>query len=344
MIATLARSDNLRPLDAPAVARVIDHAARRAEDSEKLSLHRRQLADLLREADWWAGEAGAETIGAAHVRRAIDAGIHRADRLRERVQETIRRGILRIETSGAVVGQVNGLSVSQLGGFSFGRPTRISARTRLGSGKVVDIEREVEMGGPIHSKGVMILSGFLGARYAVDKPLALVASLVFEQSYGGVEGDSASAAELYALLSALADLPIDQGRAVTGSVDQHGRVQAIGGLNDKIEGFFDICAARGLTGDQGVLIPATNVPHLMLRDDVVDAAAAGRFHVWPVETVDQGMTLLTGLPAGERDGDGGFPENTVNARVDARLAGFAEAARHFARSMAGPKHGRPAEP
>lgn len=331
MVATQVRSDGLRPFDAAAVARVIDHAARRAEDAGKLSLHRRALSDLLREADWWAGEAGAELVGADHVRRAIDAGIRRSDRIRERLQETIRRGTLRIETEGGVVGQVNGLAVSRLGGFSFGRPSRISARTRLGSGKVVDIEREVEMGGPIHSKGVLILQGFLGARYAHDRPLALAASLVFEQSYSGVEGDSASAAELYALLSALAEVPLNQGRAVTGSVDQHGRVQAIGGVNEKIEGFYDLCAARGLTGDQGVLVPEANVPHLMLRDDVVAAARAGRFHVWPVATVDQGMTLLTGVPAGEADAGGRFPEDSVNGRVDARLIALAEAARRFGR-------------
>jgi predicted ATP-dependent protease len=336
LIATQARSDGLRPLDAAAVARVIDHAARRAEDAEKLSLHRRDLADLLREADWWAGEASADTIDADHVRHAIDAAIHRADRRRERAQEAIRRDILRIETAGAAVGQVNGLSVARLGGFSFGRPTRISARVRLGGGKVVDIEREVELGGPLHSKGVLILQGFLGARYARDKPLALAASLVFEQSYGGVDGDSASAAELYALLSALAEVPIAQGRAVTGSVDQHGRIQAIGAVNEKIEGFFDVCAARGLTGDQGVLIPEANRPHLMLRDDVVAAAAAGRFHVWPVTTVDQGMTLLTGLDAGTRRRDGRFPARSLNGRVDARLSDLADAARHFARPLADP--------
>ncbi|MEQ8967308.1 MAG: ATP-binding protein [Azospirillaceae bacterium] len=331
LVATLARRESLRPLDAGAVARIVEHAARVAEDAEKLSLHRRALTDLLREADYWTGQAGAAAIGADHVQQALDTGIHRADRVRERIQEMIRRGTIMIDTTGAAVGRINGLAVSRLGAFSFARPSRITARTRLGSGKVVDIEREAETGGPLHSKGVLILQGFLAARYALDKPLALGASLVFEQSYGGVDGDSASSAELYALLSALADAPIRQGVAVTGSVNQQGEVQAIGGVNEKIEGFFDVCAAGGLTGDQGVMIPATNLPHLMLRADVVEAVRAGRFAVWAVRTIDEGIALLTGLPAGERVADGAFPEGTINRRVDDRLAAFAEAARAFAR-------------
>jgi predicted ATP-dependent protease len=211
------------------------------------------------------------------------------------------------------------LSVVDLDRFAFGRPSRITARVRLGKGEVIDIEREVELGGPIHSKGVMILAGFLGARYAPDHPLSLGATLVFEQSYGGVEGDSASAAELCALLSALAEVPINQSFAVTGSVNQHGEAQAVGGVNEKIEGFYDLCKARGLTGGQGVLIPASNTKHLMLRRDVVEAVAAGKFHVYAVETIDQGMELLTGLPAGERDASGVFPTGSVNHRVEARL-------------------------
>jgi predicted ATP-dependent protease len=219
--------------------------------------------------------------------------------------------------------------VLQLGQFSFGHPSRISARVRLGRGEVIDIEREVELGGPIHSKGVLILSGFLGARYASDRPLSLSASLVFEQSYGGVEGDSASSAELYALLSALADLPIRQSYAVTGSVDQQGQVQAIGGVNEKIEGFFDLCKARGLTGYQGVLIPSSNVKHLMLRHDVVRAVADGKFNIYAVETIDQGIKVLTGIAAGERNSSGAFPEGTVNQRVEARLTELAERRRRF---------------
>ena len=234
---------------------------------------------------------------------------------------------------------MNGLSVLQLGQFAFGRPSRITARVRLGKGEVVDIEREVELGGPIHSKGVLILAGFLGARYAEDRPLTLSASLVFEQSYGGVEGDSASCAELYALLSALSGLPIRQTLAVTGSVDQHGQVQAVGGVNEKVEGFFDVCRARGLGGSEGVLVPASNVKHLMLRSDVVEAAAQGRFHVYAVETVDQGIELLTGVAAGARRPDGTWPEGTVNARVAARLADLAEKARAFSRGQFGGETG-----
>jgi lon-related putative ATP-dependent protease len=338
MIATTARREKLRPLDRAAVARVIEHGSRIAGDAEKLSVQMRDINDLLRESDYWAGAAARKVIQAEDVQRALDARVERADRVRDRLQEEILRGRLLIDTTGSRAGQVNGLSVTQLGGFSFGIPHRITARVRLGAGKVVDIEREVELGGAIHSKGVLILSGFLAGRYAPNRPLSLAASLVFEQSYGGVEGDSASSAELYALLSALADAPINQSLAVTGSVNQHGAVQAIGGVNEKIEGFFDICRARGLTGGQGVLIPAANVKNLMLRRDVVEAAAAGRFHVYPVETVDQGIEILTGVPAGERGATGQFPAGTLNFRVEQRLTEFAERAR--APGPAAPPKGR----
>ncbi len=329
LIATMARRDALRPLDAGAVARVIEHAARIAEDGEKLSMHREVLCDLLREADHWAGRAAAGSIAADHVQQALDARIHRADRVRERIYEQIRHGTIMIDISGERVGQVNGLAVSELGGFRFARPSRITARTRLGRGRVIDIEREVELGGPLHSKGILILQGFLAARYAPDMPLSLAASLVFEQSYGGVDGDSASSAELYALLSSLSGLPIRQALAVTGSVNQLGRVQAIGGVNEKIEGFFDVCRQAGLTGDQGVLIPQSNVRHLMLRQDVVDAVAEDRFRVYPITTIDEGIALLTGRPAGERGADGTFPDDSVNRLVEDRLTGFAQAARTF---------------
>jgi predicted ATP-dependent protease len=330
MIATLARRDRLHPLDAGAVARVIEHAARIVEDSEKLSARIRLIADLLHEADHFARRDGAKLTGADHVQAAIDAQIRRADRVRSRVHEQIVRGTVMIDTAGEAVGQVNGLSVLQLGGFAFGQPSRITARVRMGRGEVVDIEREVELGGPLHSKGVLILTGYLGQRFARTRPLALSASLVFEQSYGGVDGDSASSAELYALLSALSGAPIRQGFAVTGSVNQHGQVQPIGGANEKIEGFFDICKARGLTGEQGVLIPAANVKHLMLRADVVEAAAKGRFRIFAVETIDQGIELLTGVSAGAADDAGAFPPDTVNGRVQAALDGFAEKAKAFA--------------
>ena len=324
LMSSLARKEGLRPLDRTAVARVIEHSARMVGDAEKLSVRMQGVADLLREADYWAGQAGHGVVTAADVQRAIDAQIYRSDRLRERVQEEILRGTILIDTEGEKVGQVNGLSVIQLGGFAFGHPSRITARVRMGKGEVVDIEREVELGGPIHSKGVLILSGFLGARYTTYHPLSLSASLVFEQSYGGVEGDSASSAELYALLSAIAQVPIKQSLAVTGSVNQHGQIQAIGGVNEKLEGFFDVCKARGLTGEQGVLIPASNVNHLMLRQDVVEAVAEGRFYIYPVETVDQGIEILTGLPAGEPDEEGNYPEGTVNGLVQAQLVKMAE--------------------
>jgi lon-related putative ATP-dependent protease len=330
LIATMARRDELRPLNREAVARIIQRSSRISGDSKKLSTHLLSVADLLHEADYWASEAGNRVVTLKDVQEAIDQQIHRADRLRERTQESIKRGTILIDTEGERIGQVNGLSVIALGNFAFGRPSRITARTRLGKGSVVDIEREVELGGPIHSKGVLILSSYMGARYAPDYPMSLSASLVFEQSYAGVEGDSASLAELCALLSALAGVPIRQSLAVTGSVNQHGDVQPIGGVNEKIEGFFDACRAKGLTGDQGVLIPAANVEHLMLRQDVVEAAERGEFHVYPVQNVDEGIELLTGVPAGERDEEGAFPEGTINQRVEAQLIELAQRQRDFA--------------
>ena len=320
LIATLREDSGLRHFDRTGVARVIEHCARKVDDAERLSLRVGPLLDLLRESDHYAGEAGAEVIGAGHVQQAIDAGVRRLDQIRERMHESILRGIRMVDTDGARVAQINGLSVLELDDHRFGQPSRITATARLGSGDVVDIEREVELGGNVHSKGVLILSAFLAHRYARDLPLAMSASLVFEQSYGGVEGDSASVAELCALLSALSDLPIRQSLAVTGSVNQHGGVQAIGGVNEKIEGFFDICNARGLTGEQGVLIPAANVQHLMLRADVVEAVAAGRFAVHAVRTVDEAMALLTGVEAGAPGPDGEWPADSVNARVQARVA------------------------
>jgi len=322
-VATLTRKEDLRPLDRAAVARVVEQAAREVEDAHKLSTHMATLADLVREANYWAELEGADIVNAAHVQKSIDAATYRQDRVREHVQEEIKRGIVHIATDGDEIGQVNGLAVLELGRFAFGKPSRISARVSLGKGDVVDIEREVDLGGPLHGKGVLILTSFLSGRFGLDTPLSLEASLVFEQSYGGVDGDSASSTELYALLSALAEVPVNQGFAVTGSVDQNGRVQAIGGVNEKIEGFFDLCAARGLTGRQGVLIPATNVHHLMLRRDVVDACRAGKFAIYPIEHVDQGIALLTGLPAGQRDDKGEWPVGSVNRKAQARLAAFA---------------------
>jgi lon-related putative ATP-dependent protease len=323
VVATIARREKLRPLDREAVARVIEHAARVAGAAEKLSANLESLSDLLRESDYWAGAAGRAAATAADVQHAIDAQEARAGRIRDRMHEAIVRGTLLIDTRGERVGQVNGLAVTELGGRAFGVPHRITARVRLGGGKVLDIERESELGGPIHSKGVLILSGFLSARYAARRTLALAASLVFEQSYGGVEGDSASSAELCALLSAIADVPLRQSLSLTGSVNQHGDIQAIGGVNQKIEGFFDVCRSRGLTGDQGVIIPASNVQHLMLRADVVQAVADGQFAVYAVTSIDQAVELLTGMPAGERDALGAFPQGSVNYRVEHKLFEFA---------------------
>lgn len=329
LLATLARRENLNALDRDAVSIVLEHTARSAEHSSKLSLIVEQLREILIEADFCAREAKRSVISRADVDNALLARIRRAARLRDRTQEAIIEKVALIDTAGTRVGQINGLSVTELGGFSFGRPTRITCQVRPGSGKVVDIEREVELGGPLHSKGVLILSGFLAGRYALDTPMSLFASLVFEQSYGGVEGDSASSAELYALLSAVSEVAMRQDLAVTGSVNQHGEIQAIGGVNEKVEGFFDICARRGLTGSQGVLIPQANVQHLMLRRDVIEACAAGRFAIYPVAHLDEGILLLTGICAGVRDPNGDYPLHSVNRRVEDRLRAFASILRNF---------------
>lgn len=336
LLGTLARHSQLLPLDAPAVARVVEEAARLAEDSGRLSLHTRLLADMMREADFHARREACDVIGRDHVARAVAARIRRFGRYSERVLDDMLENTILISTEGARAGQINALVVVEIAGAMFGHPARITATARLGEGDVVDVEREIELGGAIHSKGVLILSAFLAARYARHQPLSLSASLVFEQSYAPVEGDSASMAELCALLSALADVPINQAIAVTGSVNQFGEAQAVGGVNEKIEGFFDLCAARGLTGEQGVIIPAASVRHLMLREDIVDAARAGRFRVWSVGNVDEAMEVLTGWPAGVMDAKGVLPRGTINYRVAQALAGMTAA--HHAHSGGG--HGR----
>lgn len=318
-LATLIKGNGLRPFDRDAVARVVEHAARLCEDAERLTANRRQVADLLQEADYRAGEAGRDTVRREDVESALAARIRRVDRVRSRYQEEILRDTLLISVSGERIGQVNGLAVLSLDDFMFAHPVRITATARVGEGDVIDIERETELGGPIHSKGVMILSSFLGARYSRTVPMSLSASLVFEQSYGLVEGDSASLAELCALLSVLANAPIRQSLAVTGSVNQFGDVQAIGAVNEKIEGFFDICKARGLSGEQGVLIPSSNLKHLMLRDDVVAACAEGRFHIYAVKTVDEAIDVLTGVSV-----------EAINTQVSAQLAELSSARRAFA--------------
>ncbi|MDE3152330.1 MAG: AAA family ATPase [Gemmatimonadota bacterium] len=329
VLAGLARREKLLPLDAPAVAALLEESARLAGDRERLSMRTDHVGNLMREADYLARADGAERIGAEQVRRAVVQRIYRADRVRERMVEETRRGTFLIDTKDKRTGQVNGLSVMQLGDFAFGHPTRITARVHVGEGHVVDIEREVELGGPIHSKGVLILGAFLSGRYALGAPLSIRASLVFEQSYSGVEGDSASAAELCALLSAIAEVPLKQGIAVTGSVNQQGEIQPVGGINEKIEGFFDVCRAVGLTGDQGVLIPQANVRHLMLRQDVVDAVEAGRFHVYAMSQVDDAIERLSGMPVGGRDELGRFPAGSFDQLVELRLEEFAERMRAF---------------
>jgi len=323
LIADLARENELLPLHRTAVAQVIDEAARHAGDSKKLSLHIRKIADLIKEADYLARKTNREHIDARDIEMAVAATKRRGGRIRDRVLESINDNIQHIETSGEKVGQVNGLSVVEIGGNTFGFPTRITAVTRPGKGDIIDIEREVELGGPIHSKGVMILSAFLHSRYARNIPLGLQASLVFEQSYGGVDGDSASCAELCTLLSSLADAPIKQNLAMTGSVSQKGEVQPVGGLNEKIEGFFDVCVTRGLTGSEGVIIPASNLRHLMLKKEVVDAIAEKQFSVYLVSTVDEALSLLTGQYAGERDSEGMYPDDSINGQVEATLLRFA---------------------
>ena len=317
------------PLGTTAVQRVIEERARKAEDSERLSMHMSSLDDLIEQADYWARQRGGSEIEAADIEKAVSERRRRFSRMQSRIIDAIKRDTLLIDTSGECVGQVNGLSVTDLGEYRYGHPVRITATTRVGTGDVVDIEREVELGGAIHSKGMMILSSALSARYAPDLPLSLRGSVVFEQSYGGVEGDSASVAELSALLSSLSRLPIRQNIAVTGSVNQLGRVQAVGGVNEKIEGFFDICRERGLDGSHGVIIPEDNVKHLMLREDVVDAVRRDEFRVFAVRHIDEAISLLTGERAGQRGEDGNFPEGSVNALVECQLSDYATARQSF---------------
>ncbi|MGK2915031.1 MAG: Lon protease family protein, partial [Porticoccaceae bacterium] len=331
MIATIVRQKNLLPFDRAAVAAIIQQSMRVEADSTKLSTHMRSIADLITEADYWAREAGHPVVGVEDVHRVVTTQINRVDQVRDHIHESIQREIILIDTEGASIGQVNGLSVLQLGNFSFGQPSRITCTTRLGDGHVIDIERETAMGGPIHTKGVFILSSFLGARYGQNAVLSLTASLTFEQSYGGVDGDSASLAELCALLSSISQIPIRQCFAMTGSINQFGQVQVIGGINEKVEGFFDVCKARGLRGNQGVLLPRSNIQHLLPRPDVVAAMTAGEFHLYPVDSVDEAIEILTGIPAGTVDGRGDYPPETVNGRVLARLKQFAERRGAFTR-------------
>jgi lon-related putative ATP-dependent protease len=318
------REGELRHFDRGAVARVVEQGARLRDHQGKLSTRLADIGDLVTEASFWAGKAGRDVVAAADVEEAVARRDARSNLIEERMQEAIAERTIRIETDGGRVGQVNGLEVMELGDFRFGLPARVTARVAMGRGTVESIEREIDLSGPIHSKGFLILTGYLAGQYGQEWPLALRATLTFEQSYGAVDGDSASSTELYALLSALAGVPLTQGIAVTGSVDQHGEVQAVGGVTDKIEGFFRVCRARGLTGRQGVALPAANLPHLMLSDEVVKAVEEDRFHVWALRTIDEGIQLLTGVPAGERQPDGAYPPGTVHRLVLDRLKGYTE--------------------
>jgi lon-related putative ATP-dependent protease len=329
-VCALCRKEELKHLDTAALDTLIENSARMAGHQDKLSTRFGDVADILREASYYATEDDAPFVTADHIRRAVEERLYRSNLIEEKLREMIVRGAILIDTARDVVGQVNGLSVMGLGDVAFGSPSRVTASIALGRAGLVDIQREAKLGGPIHTKGVMILGGYLADKFAQDKPLSLSARLVFEQSYGMVEGDSASSTELYAILSALSELPLKQCIAVTGSVNQKGEVQAIGGVNEKIEGFFEVCKLNGLTGRQGVMIPASNVQNLMLKEAVVDAVRAGQFHLYAVATIDEGIELLTGVPAGARTDDGDFEADTVYHRVNQRLRDLATRLKAFA--------------
>jgi len=328
-VCTFCKKEKLKHLDGSGLARIIEYGSRLAQDQQKLSTLFGEVADIIREANFYALQDNAKYITGDHVRKVIDEKVYRSNLIQEKIREMVERGVILIDTEGEAVGQVNGLSVMSLGDFMFGAPSRVTASTGIGREGIIDIQREAKMAGPIHTKGVMILSGYLADKYAKDKPLSLSARLVFEQSYGMVEGDSASSTELYAILSALSEIPIKQGLAVTGSVNQKGEVQAIGGVNEKIEGFFEVCKAKGLTEEQGVLIPHSNVQNLMLKEEVVEAVREGKFHIYAVKTIDEGIEILTGMKAGSRRSDGTFEENSVSQKVDEKLKAMAEKLKEF---------------
>ncbi len=325
----------LKHFDRTAVATAVEYAARMVADQEKLSSRFAIMKELVEESEYWARKAGARLVDGTHVRRAIEERRFRHNLPDERLAEMIKEGTILIDTSGSVVGQVNGLSIYSLGDIMFGKPSRITCRTYLGRGGVINIEREANMSGSTHDKGVLIMSGYLGGRYAQDAPLSLSASLCFEQSYGGVDGDSASCAELYALLSSVANVPLRQDIAVTGSINQNGEVQPIGGINQKVEGFFQTCSSKGLTGTQGVMMPSRNLRNLMLRDDVVEAVRRGKFHIYAVDSVDRGMEILTGVPIGSRRKDGSYPPHSINGLVTAQLKNMAGKLKAFQGSRGG---------
>ena len=328
-ICTLCKRFNLHHLDNTAVAKVVEYGSRLADDKQKLSTRFSSVADLIREANFYAIQEKAPYISVNHIKKAFEEKIYRSNLIQQKIQEFIERGIYLIETEGTQVGQINGLSVMELGDIAFGRPSRVTASVAVGRDGIIDIERQAQLGGPTHTKGVLILGGYLANKYAQDKPLSLTAKLVFEQSYGGIDGDSASSTELYAILSALSGLPIRQSIAVTGSVNQRGEIQAIGGVNEKLEGFFEVCKVKGLTGTQGAMIPQSNVQNLMLKEELLEAAKAGKFSIFAARTIDEGIEFLTGVEAGERQPDGSFAEGTVNYLVNKRLQEMAEMAREF---------------
>jgi len=328
-ICTVCKKEDLKHLDPSGIAAVVEYSSRLASDQKKLSTRFAAVADIIREACFYAEEEGVEYTSKRHLDRALEERVYRSNLMQKKIEEMISRGVLLIDTDGEKVGQVNGLAVLALGDYGFGKPNRLTATVGVGREGIIDIEREAKMGGPIHTKGVMILSGFLNGRYAHENPLSLSARLVFEQSYSGIEGDSASSTELYAILSTLSGKPIKQYLAVTGSVNQKGEVQAIGGVNEKIEGFYEVCKAKGLNDNQGVVIPASNVENLMLKEEVVDAIRASKFHIYPVKTIDEGIEILTGVKAGERRVDGTYEEETVNHLVQKRLMEMAESIKEY---------------
>ncbi|HJV67011.1 MAG TPA: ATP-binding protein [Geomonas sp.] len=329
-VATHCKREGLLPFNASGVAALLEHAARQVEDQERISAQFMELSDMIREASYWAELGGSQVVDRKWVHKAIEQKVYRSNRIEERIQEYIEEGTILCDTEGGVVGQINGLSVITLGDYTFGRPSRVTTRVSLGRAGMVNIEREVKLSGPIHDKGVLILTGYLRGKFAQDRPLSFSASICFEQSYEGVEGDSASSTELYSLLSAFSGLPIRQGIAVTGSVNQLGQVQPIGGVNHKIEGFYAVCKAKGLTGEQGVVIPKLNERNLMLNDEVVEAVRDGKFHIWSVADIDQGIEILTGVTAGKAGADGSYPEGSVNFLVDQKLKAMVENMRRFA--------------
>ncbi len=335
LIGSLSKKKKLRSLNRQAVSKVIEYSSRLAEDSQKLTAHIASIGDLLREADYWARKSKANQIGKNHIEQAIQAQIYRSDRIKQAMLEQIDKGTILMDVRGERVGQINGLVVYNFSRTSFGKPARITTQVRIGKGEFINIEREIEMSGPIHTKGVLILQSLLANRFAKYSPLSLEASIVFEQSYGGVDGDSASSTEYYCMLSAIANLPIKQSIAVTGSINQFGEIQPIGGVNEKIEGFFDVCNHRGLSGSQGVIIPRTNVKDLMLREDILKAVDDGKFHVWAVDNVDDGIEILTGMKAGSMDKRGRYPKGTVNRAVQESLEMFYKRYVHYAKETHG---------